>query len=527
VLNPAFSTGTKDYDASRLILEPLFDFDVNNNIVPVLAAEVPSLANGGVAQDGSSVTIKLRQGVTWSDGQPFTADDVVFNWQYNSNTTIASSWLSNFQHVKSCEAVDQYTVKYTWLKPYAGWWTPGTAWTLPKHIFGSDLQNPKNAKSNPYNLKPIGTGPYKIVSFKPGDVGVYTINENYWDPGKPHYDGINMKGGGDATSAARAVLETGEVDWAWNLQVAPNILAAMGTKLGKIATSPGGGCERLEINFSDPNTTTDGQKSYYKTPHPHFKVLAVRQALNYLIDRKTIATTLYGPGGSATGSPYNTNPDNMPPGIQDYEYSVDKANTLLDQAGAKKGSDGIRVLNGRKMSWLYATSVNTVRQQQQEIMKASCSQAGIELTLKSTDASVFFGDPSNPDALSTFYCDLEMFTNTGSFYPDQWYLRYYSGDPSVDIDQQSNGWNGYNFLRYQNPAFNAAYDKVVAEIDPTQFHAGFAGLLKMVVDDVADCGTVNRNGVNAVANTVDGYQNLGAFSSSTVWDIKDWYKKKA
>ncbi|HET9015101.1 MAG TPA: peptide ABC transporter substrate-binding protein [Thermomicrobiaceae bacterium] len=530
ILNAHLSSGTKDFDASRLCQEPLLDLDQNNNFVPLLAAEVPSLTNGGIASDHSSVTYKLRQGVTWQDGQPFTSADVKFTYDFITNPATGATTLGSYLNVASVDTPDDYTIKVTFKKPTLYWYEPfvgANGYILPQHVL-KDYVGAK-AHSAPFNLKPVGTGPYKIINFTPGDVGNWALNDTYWQSGKPHFDNVAMKGGGSATSAARAVMQTGEEDWAWNLQIPPTVLKSMGgsNAQGVIFTWPGGGTERIEINFADPQTTTDGQKSYYKTPHPHFKVKAVRQALAYLVDRGTVATTLYGPGGSATPYTLNDNKKYMPAGLS-WEYSIAKANSTLDAIpGISKNSSGIRVLNGRAMNWVYSTSVNTVRQQNQEIVKASCAQAGITIQIKSVDASVFFsGDPSNPDTLNRAEYDLGMWTNGAGIYPLDWYKRYLSADPAVDIAQQSNQYSANNVTRYQSAQFNALYAKVAATLDDTTATSLFNQMQTYVVNDIAEIGEVARNNVAAVSSRLDPktYPE-GTFSSSTLWNVADWNLK--
>ncbi len=150
-----------------------------------------------------------------------------------------------------------------WFIPFVG--TNGCV--IPKHIFEKDKG--AAAKQSPNNLKPIGTGPYKMIEFKPGDSAVYTINENYREPNKPFFDRVEVKGGGDAVSAARAVLQTGDYDYAWNLQVEAAVLNQLqqGGK-GVIKYENGGGIERNLINFTDPNKEVDGERSSLKAPHP-------------------------------------------------------------------------------------------------------------------------------------------------------------------------------------------------------------------------------------------------------------------
>ncbi|HEX5612764.1 MAG TPA: ABC transporter substrate-binding protein, partial [Burkholderiales bacterium] len=176
LLNPHFAVGTKDQEGSRIFYEPLAAYDNEGNFVPILADEIPSIQNGGLAADGKSVVWKLKKGVQWHDGRPFTADDVVFNWEYASDPATAAVTSGTYKDVK-VEKIDSHTVKVLFPKPTPFWADPfcGTRGMLiPKHLF----EQFKGAKSReaPTNLKPIGTGPYRFADFKPGDMVRGTAN---------------------------------------------------------------------------------------------------------------------------------------------------------------------------------------------------------------------------------------------------------------------------------------------------------------------------------------------------------------
>jgi peptide/nickel transport system substrate-binding protein len=362
-----------------------------------------------------------------------------------------------------------------------------------------------------------------VVDFKPGDLVVYDLNPDYYEPGKPFFDRVTLKGGGDAASAARAVLQTGEFDWAWNLQVEPGVLQSMQGGKGKIVTWPGGGTEKLIINHTDPQTEQDDQFSSYKVPHPHFKELKVRQALAYAIQRDAMATVLYGPGGSATGYTLNENPRYMPQGIT-WEFNLDKARQLLDEVGAAPGPDGIRVLNDRRMAWLFSASTNSVRQKEQQIIKDALRQIGIDVEIKSVDASAYFS-AANPDSFQQLKADLGMETNGATVFPLLWYLRYLSSDPTKDIAQKENNWSGRNIMRYQNPRFNALWQQAAREVDPAKSTDLFLQMQTLVVEDVADIGLVARNNVSAAASSLSGYQPTPW--TAEVWDLKNWTRSSA
>ncbi|MEH1901864.1 MAG: ABC transporter substrate-binding protein [Nostoc sp.] len=126
ILNPHLAQSNKDFEASRITYEPLVSFDKDGKLVPFPAAEIPSLENGGVAKDGKSVTWKLKQGVKWSDGKPFTAADMVFTYQFVSNPAVGAITTASYQAVKSVEALNDYTVKINFQEPNPGWSLPFT-----------------------------------------------------------------------------------------------------------------------------------------------------------------------------------------------------------------------------------------------------------------------------------------------------------------------------------------------------------------------------------------------------------------
>src|SRR2546430_3610308 len=266
ILNAHQATGTKDNDASRLVLEPLASWDKNGQaLANGLAAEIPTVANGGVAKDFTSVTWKLRTGLKWSDGTAFTADDVVGTYTYMCDTATAASTAAVCAGVKSGTAKDPATavVTYAQSQPFYFQWGVGfNSPILQKAQYANCLG--AKAKDCPADLKPIGTGPYKVDTFKPGDTVQYDLNENFRDPNKPFFKSVNFKGGGDAASAARAVFQTGDVDYGWNLQVEASVLKPMAANstLARLLTAYGSAVERLLPNFANPDPAPGDHRGY-------------------------------------------------------------------------------------------------------------------------------------------------------------------------------------------------------------------------------------------------------------------------
>lgn len=523
ILNPHLASGNKDWDASRITYEPLATFNREGELVLFLAAEVPSVENGAVSPDGLSVTWKLKEGVKWSDGEPFSAEDVKFTFDYISDPATGATSAASYSAVESVEVIDELTVKLNFKEPNPAWSEPFVGYDgqiLPKHIFGDYIG--AEARNAPANLMPVGTGPYRVVEFKPGDVVFYEANPYFREEGKPYFARVELKGGGDAASAARAVLQTGDVDFAWNLQVESQILEQLAKDgVGEILFSPSGSSERLVLNPTDPYTEVNGERSSVEAPHPFFSDKRVRQAFSFAIDRDTIAKQLYGLSGYATSNLLFEPPIYESPNTS-YEFNLEKATALLDEAGwVDSDGDGVRDKDGKKLSILFQTSVNPIRQKTQEIIKGSLTKIGFEVELKSIDSSVFFSsDAGNPDTMSHFYADVQMFTTgNGSPDPNSSMLEWVCWE----IAQQSNQWSGRNLSRWCNPEFDELYNQARAELDPEKRAQLFIQMNDILIEDVAIIPLVRRTFPTGASKTLAGVE-LTPWDSN-VWSIKDWTRQ--
>ncbi|ELR99903.1 peptide ABC transporter substrate-binding protein [Gloeocapsa sp. PCC 73106] len=514
ILNPHLSTGFKDYEASRITLEPLASYDQEGNLVVFLAAEAPSLENGGVAPDGKSVTWKLKQGLKWSDGKPFTAADVVFTYQYISNPEVASNTAGTYEIIESVEAIDDYTVKINFKNVNPAWFLVFVGvegMILPSHQFTD--YNGANARQAPANQSPVGTGPYRVVEFKPGDTVIYEPNPEFRDQSLLAFKRIELKGGGDATSAARAVLQTQEADFAYNLQVEANILdelAAAGQ--GQVLANFGATMERILINHSDPNPVS-GERSDPEFPHPFFQDTKVRQAFNLAIDRDTIAQELYGVTGKATANVL-VGPEIYNSPNTSFEFNLAKANSLLDETGwLDSNNDGTRDKNGVEMKIIFQTSVNPLRQKTQQIVKQNLREIGVETELKSIDPSIFFsGDPASTDTIERFYADLQMYS-TGNTNPDP--SAYLQSFTCASIPKKSNNWSGDNTSRYCNPSYDKLWQKSIQELNVDTRRNLLIEMNDLLVNEGVLIPLVHRADVIGISNRLSGVE-------MTAWDLRTW-----
>ena len=527
-MNPYLSGGTKDIEAGSMVLEPLVHYDENGAMVPVLVEEIPTVANGGVASDLRSITWKLRKDVQWSDGAPLTAHDVVFSGEYCLHPDAGCNAASYFTDVTGFEALDDHTVRIDFgvAKPFPyGPFVGSTSPIIQKAQF-ADCMGARAQECTEQNFGPIGTGPFKVDEFRANDVITFSANERYREADKPAFATATFKGGGDAASAARAVLETGEFDYAWNLQVEPEVLAQMvAAGKGKASTAFGTWVERLMVNQTndDPGLGPDKRSLHLDgaNPHPFLSDPAVRRALSLAIDRQILVDAGYGVSGQPTC--------NILPAPAIYVSTandecltpdVEEANRILDEAGWMRGGDGVRAKDGVRLSILYQTSTNSVRQGTQALVKQMWEQIGVETELRNIDAAVFFGgDPASPDTYNKFYADIQMYTNNFDGTDPESYMANWA---CSEIPGPENQWLGNNIQRQ----CVAEYDELVAQMSKTAVLEERAALARRMNDIIVRnhymIPLIWRGQVIAHANTLKGVRQNPW--DSGLWNVADWHR---
>jgi peptide/nickel transport system substrate-binding protein len=524
-MNPFLSGGTKEMNAASIVLEPLARFDNSGELVAWLATELPTLANGGVSEDLKSITWRLREGLLWSDGTPVTSADVVFTYEYCSHPEGGCSYRDRFAGIASVEAVDELTVTVTFEDVTPNPYIPfvGAGSPIIQAAQFADCLGARAPECTDANFAPIGTGPFRVVDFRPNDVIQFEANPNYRDPARPFFQTITWAGGGDAMGAARAVFQTGEMDYAWNLQLAPEVIAQMETGgRGELLVDFGPLMERIEINFTDPSPNLpEGERATRAHPHPILSDIRVREALSLAIDRELLNEIGFGPMGRPTcnfivAPPAMASTNNDACLVQD----MDRANALLDEAGWVRGPDGVRVKDGVRLELSYQTSTNAVRQDFQALVQQWWSEIGVETRLRNIDAGVFFGsDPASPDTYLKFYADVEMFASL-----------FEGTDPTPHLEQRRCGreprpetqWQGQNINRYCSPEYDALWAELSREADPDRRRELVIALNDMFVQDFAILPLVARGRVSAKSNTLGGVV-MNVWDSEH-WQIHDWYR---
>ncbi len=528
ILNPYLSGGTKDIYAASMIIEPLAGFDTTGAVIPKLVTEVPTVENGGISEDLTTITWKLIPGLLWNDGTPFTAADVVFTGQYCMDPAGGCAQSSKYDGIASIEAVDDNTVKITFTAPkpnpfnaFVGSQSP----ILQKAQFEKCLGAAAPTCTD-QNFGPIGTGPFKVTGFTVNDTVTMEANPNYRDPSKPAFATAMIKGGGDAVGSARAVMETGEFDYAWNTQIAPDVQASM-TAVGKgqFVVAFGTLVERLEMNLTDPSADLpEGERSTAKHPHPVLSDVNIRRALSMAIDRQILVDVGYGAGGLPTcnlvPAPEMFASDNTGCIKQDMEG----AKALLEAAGwTDSDGDGIRDKDGKKLSMVYQSTVNPIRQDFQSLIKSWWTELGVETELKAIDPGVFFGgDAGSPDTFQKFYADVEMYANNFDGTDPEVYLANYTCEKAPKPESQ---WQGENINRFCDPA----YDALIVELSATRDIAKRGEIAKklndlITKDSMTIVPLVHRGTLSAHSNALGGVA-INAWDSE-LWNVADWFRVK-
>ena len=524
--NAYLSAGSKDIDAAAVTLEPLASYNPEGELVPRLAVRIPTVANGGVAEDLTSITWTLREGVRWSDGSALSAADVVFTWRYCSDEATGCTGSDAFDGISSVEAIDALTVRITFEAPtpypYTAFVSAGSP-VISSAQFGGCV-GAAAASCGAQNLAPLGTGPYRIVSFRPGEGVSYERNLHYRGD-RPYFDRVEIVGDGTAEEAARAVLGTGEADFAWNLQIAPETLAALaGGGLGSVATAFAGDTERIVINYANPDPALGEDRSEHlggANPHPFLTFAPITQALSMAIDRARIASELYGSAAAPTC--------NLVPGPERYvstsndaclTQDIEGARALLDEHGViDTDGDGVREYEGVALRITYQTSTNAIRQATQALVREWWAELGIETTLVDHDAGVFFGGDPVADAAETyrrFFADVQMYTTGPGVDPQE----YLSAQRCDHIAVRGNNWSGGNVGRWCNPEYDHLYGELARATGGEERAALVKRLNDLLVQGYAAIPLVHRGSVSAQLDTLRGVRP-NAWDSD-LWNIAEW-----
>ena len=373
VFNPHMPHIEVDEGIHFSVFDPLFYVDEKGAFVAALAAEVPTVENGGISADGLSWKVKLRDDVKWHDGTPFTAEDVKYTLGLLVDPNFRSWRKTGHELVRDLTVVSPTEITWKMEKPFAPYPSIlASTFITPKHILGA-AADPNTA---PFNNAPVGTGPFKWKERVAGDYILLEANKDYFGAG-PHIGTLIYKYVPDL-NVMYTQFKGGDIDVAGLQWITPDHYDEAKTLDGKVVTVvPGSTIESLTLNME----------------RPQFKNPKVREALYHAIDKQSIIDALYYGLPTPTESyvpqqSYYYNPD-----LPKHEYSPDKAKALLDEAGWVPGADGVRAKDGVKLAFTCSTTAgNHIREQVQQYMQQSFKDLGIEMTISNLPPAVMWGD---------------------------------------------------------------------------------------------------------------------------------------
>jgi peptide/nickel transport system substrate-binding protein len=476
-----------------------WDFDDQNNPHPVLVTEMPSAENGGISPDGKVITLKLRDGLVWSDGTPLTAKDFVFTYQMTIDPKNTVSSTNPYDLMESVEAPDDTTVVITFTDPYAPW--VGTLFhgIMPEHIVKPQYDAEGTLDTAEWTSAPtVGCGPFVFEEWQSGSFARFVANENYW-LGRPKIDEIFIRFVPDDASQI-AALTAGDGDlgtfFAWS-----DVPTLEEAKI-KVLKAFSGYNEGWYFNL--------GEKG-----HPAVKDARVRQAMAYAFDRFSLTKDLL-LGGTVPAATYWDNTPYVDPALEPYPYDPEMAKQLLDEAGWKdSNNDGTRDKDGVELVLKYGTTTREVRVDTQAVAQQQLAEVGIKVELLNADSDVFFGTYGEGGPCATGQYDFFEYS-TVTQYPDpdtaEWLCSEIPSDESPA---------GSNWMALCDEILDGLFTKQATQVDFAERQKTFYEITKYIFDQALWIGLWQDPDLFGISSRLSNVKISGAtpFFNIIEWDI--------
>lgn len=503
MMNTLLTSSSIEDAVVSLFGEGLVSVNEKGEYVPVLAKELPT-----VSEDGLVVTWKLLEGVKWSDGSDFTCDDVKFTME-GALSDLSQVSAAGYRDIETLECPDPYTVVATFGEVYApylrlfSYTVPDTAGAL------------EDMESWDMNRNSAGTGPFMLTEWVAGDHLTFSKNPYYREEGKPYLDSVIIKIL-PSREVGMQLLGTGEIHALWDLTEAnfPELQQLESQGVSFVSTVTGEN-ELLSLNFGANDGTAPADPS--TAPHPILYDLKVRQALQYAIDKQQIVDALLYGNVNAGNSAVPVGTFACPQPVS--EFSLEKANALLDEAGWTVGADGIREKDGVRMSLKIATTTgNQLREQTEQVLAEMLKAAGIELVIENVPSDVLFAGWESDGMRDHGTYDIVMYTTGPSTDPDS---HLYSSFHSSEIPTADNEGTGANFSRYINADVDAWLDEAGTITDTAARKDLYCKVIEQVNKDLPRIYLYERLSIMGHRNEFQGLKISPTFVDFA-WDAANW-----
>ncbi len=478
-----------------------WDFDEKNEARPVLVKELPTAQNGGLSADGKTITLKLRDDIVWSDGQPITADDFIFTWQMSVDPKNTVATTHPYDLIESVTAPDAKTVVTQFKEPFAAWL--GSLWKglLPKHVVQPMYAKDGTLNNVAYNRAPsVGCGPYVLDKWETGSYARFVTNAKYWGA-KPKIGAITIRFVPDDASQV-AALKSGD--------------GLLGTFIAysDIPELQKAGLQVLKVNSGYSEGIyfyLDPEKS-----HPALRDVRVRKAIVMAINREALAKDLL----LGLTTPAATDWDGTPyadPSLKPYPYDVNQAKQLLDDAGWEVGADGIREKDGVKLAIKYGTTDKTIRTDTQAVVQQQLKEVGIKVDLFNYASDVFFSGLDKQGPVAQGQVDMFEFSQVSAAFPDPDIAEWLCSDiPTAESPA------GSNWSRICDKDLDQLFKDQITQSDFTARQQTFYKITRHIYDQVYWFGLWQDPDQWAISSKLSGVKISGVtpFFNIAEWQVK-------
>jgi peptide/nickel transport system substrate-binding protein len=525
LLNAFIRTQTVAGIAGNFLERGLTEVLPSGERVPDLVTEVPSVQNGGVSEDGLTITYQLKEKIVWSDGDAFDCQDVVFTWEAIMHPESGAVSTSGYEDMESVTCQDEHTVVVQYAEFYAPYLTRFGV-MLPSHI-GLD---PAKMQEWEYNRKaePV-LGPFMIEEWVSGDHMTIVRNEKYelWKTeGKPYLDSIVLRWI-ESREVGKQLIQTGEIDFLWDL-IEADIPEAQTWDGVVLSSPPDTGTERLLLNLADPELDAPCNEYLRANPSPHWALgdPKVREAIELGIDKHRIVDKLL--YGLATVGTTELNLGWAKSDIPESEYDPEKAKTLLEEAGWKdEDGDGIRECRGcahaedgkaLKLK-LQTTSGNALREAAEQVIIEMMAEIGIEMYIENVPSSELFASYSSGAFRKHGQFDILMYTTSYGIDPQSHVDGYFA---SYQIPCDDNSGRGYNYARWVDDEFDKWVNIAGTSPDIAVRADAYQKAAERIAEGRPHIYLYDRMEINVHVEELKGWENNncgGSKSNSLSWLI--------
>ena len=499
-LNPHYSNMFFSIITDQLWNVWAWQFDDANTPYPVMLEEMPSVENGGVSEDGTVLTLNLRDDLTWSDGEPLTSADFVFTYQMivDPNNAVNSAYPYDTE-IASVEAPDDRTVVVTFNQAFIPWAANLWKGLLPEHILGPVFEAEGTIDNADWNTSPtVGAGPFVFAEWESGSFARFVANDDYW-LGRPLLDEIFIRFVPDDASQINALV-AGDGD--------------LGTFFAypDVPTLEDAGIEIITVQSG----YNEGWFLYLgESAHPGMQDLQVRQALALGFDRAAINSDLL-LGLTQPPATYWENTPFADPSVEPWPYDPERAAALLDEAGwVDSNGDGTRDKDGVELVLSYGTTTREIRQDTQAVAQQQLAEIGIELELSNTDADTFFASFGDGGPAATGQFDIMEWSDSTNFPDPDWYYWLCSEIPSDDYP------DGGNWQAICDEQLDGWFQEQLAEADPSARMELFHQISRYIYDQVYWLGLWQDPDLWGISSRLSNVSLSGVtpFFSIAEWDL--------